>query len=351
MRAPSRRLTFADRGPGYSYRADDPPPSVFGAHQPGVATPLLDHLVLASFDAENASPDLLASWSDEAERLMTAHHTGSSPAGALTITFGFGPGIFETELRDRRPAALRPLPPFDGDALDPAMCGGDLCIQACAEEGAAAAEAVRRLTAVAAGVGAPRWTQTGHLRRNRGDAPRGRPRDPLGFKDGTHNPRRGRDLDRHIWAGAGERTWMAGGSYLVVRRIEVDRKAWERLEEPAQERVIGRHKSTGAPLGGRAEFDPLRFDALPGDSHVRLTAPRMNEGAIMLRRSYTYGDREGLVFLAYGRDPWRQFVPMQRRLAEHDALSEFTTHVGSALFAIPPGARAHGFIGAGLRGS
>jgi len=346
----SQRLTFADRGPGYSYRADDPPPSVFGDHQPGIATPLLDHLVLASFDAVSGLKDLLANWSQAAERLMAARHTSSSPAGALTITFGCGPGLFIKELSDRRPRVLRPLPAFAGDALDPAFCGGDLLIQACAADPAVAADAVSLLAEVAGAAAAPRWTQTGHLRRDRGDAPRGRPRDPLGFKDGTHNPRRGRDLDRHVWAGRGERTWMAGGTYLVMRRIEVDRDRWDRLPQPDQERVIGRHKSSGAPLGGRAEFDPLWIEdpALPADSHVRQAAPRMSEGAILLRRSYTYGDREGIVFLAYGRDPWRQFVPIQRRLAEHDALSAFTTHVGSALFAIPPGARPHAFIGAGM---
>jgi deferrochelatase/peroxidase EfeB len=278
---------------------------------------------------------------------MRAHHTGSSPAGALTITFGFGPGVFANR-PERRPAALRPLPPFHGDALDPAFCGGDLCFQACAADAETARDAAGRLIERAAGAATPRWTQTGHLRRNPKDAARGRPRDPLGFKDGTHNPRRGRDLDRHLWAGPNERTWMAGGTYLVVRRIEIDREAWERLPEPDQERVIGRHKSSGAPLGGRAEFDPLRIDLLPADSHVRQAAPRLNAGAMMLRRSYTYGDREGLVFLAFGRDPWRQFVPVQQRLAKHDALTEFTTNVGSALFAIPPGAAAGSFIGAPL---
>jgi deferrochelatase/peroxidase EfeB len=278
---------------------------------------------------------------------MQANHTGSSPAGTLTITFGLGAGLFVKG--QGRPAALRPLPPFEGDALDPAFCGGDLCVQACAADPGTAIDAVSRLTATAAGAATPRWTQTGYLRRDPGDPPGGRPRDPLGFKDGTHNPRRGRDLDRHIWAGPKERTWMAGGTYLVVRRIEIARSGWDQLPEPAQERVIGRHKWSGAPLGGRAEFDPLWIEdpALPVDSHVRQAAPRMNNGAIMLRRSYTYGDREGLVFLAYGRDPWRQFVPMQRRLAQHDALTEFTTHVGSALFAIPPGvADKHSFIGA-----
>jgi deferrochelatase/peroxidase EfeB len=66
----------------------------------------------------------------------------------------------------------------------------------------------------------------------------------------------------------------------------------------------------------------------------------------MLRRSYSYDG--GLLFLAFMRDPRRQYVPVQRRLATEDALSRFTTHVGSAVFAIPPGARAGGFIGARL---
>jgi deferrochelatase/peroxidase EfeB len=45
------------------------------------------------------------------------------------------------------------------------------------------------------------------------------------------------------------------------------------------------------------------------------------------------------------RDPQRQFVPVQRRLAEHDPLSAYIRHTGSAVFAIPPGARAGGFVG------
>jgi deferrochelatase/peroxidase EfeB len=346
-----QRLTIADRGPGWSYRPDATPPSIHGRHQPGIATPMLDHLVLAAFDARAEGTDdlraLLAAWSAEAEALM------KDGAGSLTLTLGLGPHLFGDRhgLRAQRPAALHELPAFPGDALDPAFCGGDLVVQCCADDSAAAGEGLRRLTAAAHGAAAPRWTQTGHLRREPGDAPRGRARDPLGFRDGTHNLRRGRDLDRHVWADAGERTWMAGGTYLVVRRIELAVDAWERLPLDAQERAVGRHRATGAPLGMRREFDPMRFDhpSIPEDAHVRQAAPGMNAGASMLRRSYSYGrgDRDGLVFLAYQRDPRRQFVPVQRRLAGHDALREFATHVGSAVFAIPPGAREGGFLAEG----
>ena len=63
----------------------------------------------------------------------------------------------------------------------------------------------------------------------------------------------------------------------------------------------------------------------------------------MLRRGYAFD--AGLFFMAYQRDPRRQFVPVQRRLAEQDALTPYTKHVGSAVFAVPPGARPGGFVG------
>jgi deferrochelatase/peroxidase EfeB len=268
-------------GRGQSYRPDQRPPSIFGAHQPGIATPLRDHLVFAALDVADRDPrELLVEWSARAERAMRAHD-------ALTLTIGLGPGIFDA-----------------------------------------------------------RWRQDGFLPRGPHDKPGGRPRDLLGFKSGTSNPRRGRDLDRHVWVGPGERTWMRGGTFLVVRRIEIALDAWRALLVAEQERVIGRQRDSGAPIGAAHEFDPLPMHALAPGAHVRLAAREANAGVTLLRRSYTYD--HGLLFLGYQRDPRRQFVVLQRRLAEHDALSAFTTHVGSAVFALPPGARPGGFIGDGL---
>jgi deferrochelatase/peroxidase EfeB len=333
----ARRVPIEQRGPGQSYRPDLAPPSIFGAHQPGIATPLLDHLVFAAFDVADRDPrDLLAEWSARAERLMRAHD-------ALTLTIGLGPGIFDERfgLRHARPLALEELPAFPGDELDRAWCGGDLCVQACADDPRRAAGAVDELTGAVL-----RWRQDGFLPRGPHDKPSGRPRDLLGFKSGTSNPRRGRDLDRHVWVGPGERTWMRGGTLLVVRRIEIALDAWRALAVAEQERVIGRHRDSGAPIGAAHEFDPLPMHALAPDAHVRLAARETNAGVTMLRRSYSY--ERGLLFLGYQRDPRRQFVALQRRLAEHDALSAYTTHVGSAVFALPPGARPGGFVGDGL---
>jgi deferrochelatase/peroxidase EfeB len=351
--AMNSKLAAEDLPPGHSYRPDASPPSIFGAHQAGIASRQLDRLAFGAFDltvkrlAELRG--LMGKLSTEAERLMTA-------GNGLTVTLGLGPSVFDQAgrdrfgLRSRRPVALRELPAFTGDALDPALSGGDLCLTACADDGDAATAALRSLAGVARAAATERWSQEGFLLREGTGA---RTRDLLGFRDSTDNLRSGRQRERHVWATTRERTWMAGGTFLVVRRIRIDLDEWNRLPAPEQERVIGRHKESGVPLGGRREFEVPRPESLPPDSHIRLAAPRANEGAAILRRSYNFdnGDGDaGLLLMTYQRDPRRQFVPLQRRLAEHDALSRFTRHTGSAVFAIPPGARPGGFIAEGLVG-
>ena len=222
-------------------------------------------------------------------------------------------------------------------------------MQACGQAAADARAALHEVGAAAGGALTARWSQEGFLVRGRDDDPGRTPRDLLGFKSGTRNLRRGRDLDRHVWVGTGDRTWMAGGTYLVVRRIRLALDAWGALPVAEQERIVGRRRDSGAPLGARREYDPLGLDgeAIAPDAHVRLAAAETNGGVALLRRSYSYddGDRDaGLLFLAYQRDPRRQFAVLQRRLAAHDALSAYACHVGSAVFALPPGARPGGFI-------
>jgi len=41
--------------------------------------------------------------------------------------------------------------------------------------------------------------------------------------------------------------------------------------------------------------------------------------------------------LALPRDVRKGFIPLQQKLAAHDALNEYITHTGSAIFAVPPG--------------
>jgi len=328
---PSGRVPIEERGPGWSYRPDADPPSLFGRHQPGIGTPRLDHLRFAVFDLRAPAREVLRAWTPVAEALL-GHD--------LAITFGLGPAAFDAS---SRPLRLRDLPPFEGDALS--WCGGDLVAHVTAAEAGQAADAARELTAAAGDGAVARAPLAGWLER---DAPAATPRDAFGFRDGTNTLRRGRDLDRHVWIDRGDRTGMIGGTYLVVREIELDVAAFAAQPLAEQERAVGRRRESGAPPGGRREFDPAPLEAFPEGSHVRLASPRTNRVPPMLRRSYSIDG--GLLFLAFMRDPVRQFVSIQQRLARHDPLTRFARHTGSAVFAIPPGAPPGGFIGEQLLG-
>ncbi len=309
-----------------------------GAHQGGILNSAQSHTYFAAFDLTTDKRQdvaaLLASWTAAAAR-MSAGDTaapispdlsvaaadsgealGLSPA-RLTVTFGFGPGLFVKDGNDRfglaarRPDALVDLPLFNGDQLVETRCGGDLSVQACADDPQVAFHAVRQLARLAYGVAQIRWVQTGFLPKAAdGDTPR----NLMGFKDGTANPvtQRDRAGEDMLWVGAEGPPWMRGGSYLVARRIRISLEHWDRTDTEFQEQVIGRHKLSGAPLGRAGEFDPVPLDAteadgnnvIPDDAHVRLAAPESNDGARILRRAYGYDD--GLSFTAERWPPWRQ---------------------------------------------
>jgi len=185
------------------------------------------------------------------------------------------------------------------------------------------------------------------------------------MKDGTANIRAedGEAMERFVWAGGESPEWMRGGTYMVSRRIRMLLEVWDRASLQDQERTIGRHKYSGAPLGGSDEFEPLPLEAernghplIPRDAHVRLASAKENGGARILRRGYSFTDgvdeslgelEAGLFFISFQRDP-AQFVAIQQRLGSLDALNEYIKHVGSALFAVPPGAEPGGYVGEGL---
>ena len=189
----------------------------------------------------------------------------------------------------------------------------------------------------------------------------------MGFKDGTANIRaeEAGAMNQFVWVQDGDGpAWMTGGSYLVLRRIKILFDVWDGTSLEGQQRTIGRYKGSGAPLGARGEYDPLDLTvmqggelAIPQDAHVRVASPQENGGQRILRRGYSYTEAiepgsgqidAGLFFIAFQRDPERQFIPIQQRLAVNDALNHHTLHTASAIFACPPGATTGGFVGEGL---
>ena len=380
-------------GPGTSSRTGAYP--FFGDHQAGITTPAQDRLHFAAFDlAEGVTADdlreLLSDWTYAASRLTQGlevteggavdgsplappDDTGEAlglPAAGLTITFGFGPTLFTDAggtdrfgLASRAPAALVPLPRFSGDALVPEQSGGDLCIQACADDPQVAVHAIRNLSRIAFGRAVIRWSQLGFGRTSSTSTAQATPRNLFGFKDGTANIKAEEPdaVADYVWTRASDGpAWMAGGSYLVARKIRMVIESWDRTRLEEQQRVIGRDKGEGAPLSGGTEFAEPDFSKpdddgnprIAEDAHVRLAHPTVNGGVRLLRRGYNFVDGNdelgrldaGLFFLSFQRDP-AQFVTVQRSLAGHDALNEYIKHVGSAIFAVPPGIPQGGSVG------
>jgi deferrochelatase/peroxidase EfeB len=416
-----------DAGTRALAKADDPAPPLtaqiepfWGKNQGGIVTPAQGHTYFAALDLTTQKREdvveLLKEWTQAAARLTagrpiepfdktelaydyettntatvttvsddptpttvslpdTGDAEGLSPA-RLTITFGFGAGLFEKEGKDRyglakyRPEALADLPHFAGDELAPEHTGGDLSIQACADDAQVAFHAVRQLIRLADDVAQVRWAQTGFMP-NFGTGQS--PRNLMGFKDGTNNPPTADAdaMDKVVWVGSDGPDWMQGGSYMVVRRIRIALEHWDRSKIAFQEQTVGRHKATGAPIGKQHEHDALDLDATGKDgtyivaenAHVRLAAAASNDGAQILRRPYSYNDGvnftaerwppwrqgmeydAGLFFICYQRDPRTGFVKVFEKMAKLDMLNQFVTHVGGGLFACPRGAAQGEFIG------
>ena len=371
-----------------------------GDHQAGIITPAQDRLHMAAFDVATedraALIRLLKDWTAAAEAMTAGRSTGATGAvdgaydappedtgealdlgaGKLTLTVGFGPGLFERDgkarfgLNGRRPDALIDLPHFPGDDLQPGRTGGDIVVQACADDPQVAVHAIRNLARIGFGQTRVRWSQLGFGRTSSTSRSQATPRNLFGFKDGTNNFKAEETalLDQHVWATAGtrpEEAWMTGGTYLVARRIRMHIEIWDRTSLREQEGLIGRTKGAGAPLSGGEEFTAPNFEVkgssgeplIPMDAHVRLAHPSKNHGVKMLRRGYNYTDGSdglghldaGLFFIAFVTDPRTHYVPMQLAMAKGDTLAvEYLKHTGSGLFALPPGTRAGGFIGDGL---
>lgn len=363
-----------------------------GVHQAGIATAQQDRLHFAAFDLVTDRVEelreLMSEWTDAAREMTagemigtvndepfappddTGEAVGLLPS-RLTVTFGFGPSIFAPGrfgLTAQRPDELEEIPPLPGDELDPALSGGDLCVQACADDPQTAFYAVRNLARIGRGRVVMRWTQLGFGRTSSTSQAQATPRNLMGFKDGTANIRaeETEDMDRFVWvADDSQPEWMRGGSYMVTRRIRMLLEVWDRSSLRDQERTFGRAKYSGAPLSGTDEFDELNLEAeaggvpvIPAKAHARLASQQVN-GQRILRRGYSFTDGAidslgqldaGLFFIAFQRDPRAQFVPIQRRLGGNDALNEYISHRSSALFAVPPGTAAGGYIGEPLLG-
>nr|WP_110814847.1 iron uptake transporter deferrochelatase/peroxidase subunit [Mycolicibacterium obuense] len=359
-----------------------------GEHQAGIVTEAQDRMHFATFDVTTNSRDdvikMLADWTEMAERMTQGEEafangaTGQNPyapptdtgealglpPSQLTLTIGFGPSFFLKDgvdrfrIADKKPAQLVDLPKFPNEKIDPARSGGDIVVQACANDPQVAVHAIRNLARIGFGTVAVRYSQLGFGRTSSTTRDQSTPRNLFGFKDGTANLRSDETdkLNRFVWVGDGDGpAWLTGGSYLVARRIRMRIEQWDRTTLLEQERVVGRQKGSGAPMGLNDEFDELNFSLtdkkdkplIDERAHVRLASKDNLGGIEILRRGYNFTDGSdgfghldaGLFFIAFVRDPIKQFVPMQNAISRNDAMNEYVTPTSSAVFACPPGIR------------
>lgn len=303
----------------------------YGRHQSGILTPPHAHTVLVAFDIPDKSqlPKLLRLWTADSALLTQGLPALADPIpelaalpARLTVTIGIG-----------EPA----LPNFAVDELEDRWSGGDVLLQLCADDETSLSHARRQLLKDAAPFAVIRWVQTGFLSGH--DVAQGKtPRNLMGQVDGTVQP----DATA-VWREDGSTT-------MVVRRIRMELDTWDRLSPSGQERVIGRHLASGAPIGKIREFEEPDFDStdhhgllIAPDAHIRLA--RFSQSKIH-RRGFNYveGAESGLIFISHQAQV-SQFTRMQRALDTADALNAWTTPIGSAVFHILPGCQPGGWIG------
>lgn len=352
-----------------------------GEHQAGIATARQANVTFVALDVRpdvdrEALVRLMRMWTDDIVRLTQGQPALADPQpeladvpARLTVTVGFGKGLLKAAgLVDHTPTWLVDgLPEFSIDKLERRWSGGDLLLQVAADDPVTVSHAVRVLLTDAGPFTTVRWSQSGFHRPANTAPASATGRNLMGQVDGTVNPQSGStDFDQVVWVPqAGEPAWLRGGSAIVIRRIAMDLKVWGGVDEMTKEQAIGRRLSDGAPLTGGAEFTAPDFDAvddngfevIPATSHMRLAHAQESSDRI-LRRPYNYDDgfdtdgdpQTGLLFVAYMADPEAQFIPIQERLAEADVLNIWTTPIGSAMFAIPPGFTADEYLGQSLLG-
>jgi len=359
-----------------------------GAHQAGILTPAPAQATFAALDSiasdTTTLQDALVALSSRARELTRGGEIAllqpdepppdsgilgpSNAPDALTVTIALGASLFDERygLGAWRPAELVRMPTFAIDDLDPTQSHGDLLLQICAHQRDTVTHTLRELLRTVRGTLQLRWNIDGFQSAARGPSPHNNARNLFAFRDGTANPPTSNKalMEQLVWARPSEPPWARGGTYQVLRIIRMHIEFWDRVGLNEQENMIGRVRSTGAPLGGTSEFEDPRYDLdpagrrIPLTAHIRSANPRTTETADqrILRRGYNFTRGfdaagaldQGLIFVAFNQSPKRQFATIQQRLIS-EPMIDYITPVGGGYFFAPPGAAGENdWVGSGL---
>lgn len=347
----------------------------YGEHQAGITTPSQRHIYFLVLDLHTDKLEeikaVFKEWTQFSANLTQGKNikpyanndfvppsdTGeadSLSAYSLTLTFGISPNFLKKlGLTAKMPKEFADLPLFPRDQIRPELSGGDICIQACADDPQVAFHAVRQLVRQARSSVTMRWSQSGFVSYDTGNET---PRNLFGFKDGTANQDTMKAPEKHLWADSPD--WLKGGTYLVVRKIQMHLETWDRTSLKGQHDTFGRQRDTGAGMGHHDEFEAIDINAkdakgkplIPENSHVGLSK---TSGMHILRRSYSYSSGidsktgqfdAGLLFVSFQKSP-AQFIALQSALGRMDKMNEYITTIGSGLFACFGGIQQGEYIG------
>lgn len=235
-------------------------------------------------------------------------------------------------------------------------------LQVAAEDPLTVSHAVRMLLKDARAFTRVRWVQPGFRRSPGTVAPGTTMRNLFGQLDGSANAADGTEhFSRVVWIRDGP---FAGGTSMVIRRIRMDLDGWDEVDRTAREQATGTRLDDGAPLSGGTEDSDADFEAVSVNgfpvigefSHMRrANGIDADEHQEIFRRPYNYDiapppglgaiSEAGQIFVSFQADLQAQFLPIQQRLDELDLLNQWTTPIGSAVFAIPPGCAEGEFLG------
>lgn len=357
--SPLLALPALAKAPEFKRKKSQNKYSFFGTHQQGITTPAQKHIYFLVLDLHtndaNEIKEVFKTWSKYATNLCEGKNvapysknallppldTGEADdlsVSSLTLTFGVSPSFFtKLKIEHLKPKDLEPLPHFARDQIKPEFSGGDICIQACADDLQVAFHAVRNLVRVARTKVTMKWAQSGFNSYEGEGKGAETPRNLFAFKDGTINPK---DEQKVVWIN--DNTWLKNGSYLIVRKTQMHLETWDRTHLKGQNDTFGRDRFSGAAFGKKGEFDETElYDKngsaiLPTNSHVFLAK---SAGVEILRRSFSYlGGIEagrfdaGLIFIAFCNNP-ANFIAIQNTLGNTDRMNEYITNIGSGIFA------------------
>jgi deferrochelatase/peroxidase EfeB len=352
----------------------------YGRHQAGIATPPPTTAAFLSFDVSAANRgelrDLFRTLTERAAFLTTGGTPPPRPGapaehrhllGAtvlpddLTVTVAVGASLFDGRygLAPRKPAQLTTMKAFAHDDLDPKITHGDVLVQLCASHRDTVGNAMLDIVNQLRGGMRLRWRIDAFRFPPR---PVGVPRDWMGFKDGIANPNTtaASQMNAAVWVPRGrpEPAWTEGGTYQVLRVIQMHLDEWDKVPVDQQERIFGRRKISGAPLyatdpHASDELDPVYTNdpqgrLTPLHSHIRLANPQTPQTAAtstILRRSFQYDQSPddagnpnmGHTFCCFQQE-LKTYIAMQTRL-ENEMLVPYITPIGGGYFFALPGVR------------